>query len=105
MLPTAEEIIAEARHGSPPMSWPPWRFAFDRLYLARTDDQLRQVRDWALRGLREHGDLPADITPSQAERPWQWPSWWTDAAWLRGTIAYLDWILGDQAATPVTREH
>jgi len=137
--PSLEAIVAEARHGSPPMSWPPWRYAFDkdadrqqarrvlrwltgaadaiplldlergrfvgaRLYLARTDGQLRQVRDWAQRGLREHGDLPGQIPMSQARRPWQWPSWWMDAAWLRGTIAYLNWILGDQAIAPVSRE-
>ena len=76
-----------------------------RLYLARTDDQLRQVRGWAGRGLREHGDLPDNISLSQAEHPWRWPKSWMNAAWLRGTIAYLDWILGDQAITPVSGEH
>lgn len=138
--PGLKEIIAEARHGSPPMSWPPWRHAFDkdpdrqqarrvlrwltgaadaiplldldrghyvgaRLYFVRTDDQLRQVRSWAQRGLHDHGDLPDHIPISQARRPWQWPSWWMDAAWLRGTIAYLNWILGEQPGAPVSREH
>jgi hypothetical protein len=40
----------------------------------------------------------------QAQRPWQWPTSWFDAAWLRGTIAYLDWILGDIPVTPVSRQ-
>jgi hypothetical protein len=78
------------------------RYVGARLYLARTDDQLRQVQGWALHGLHEHGDLPSNLSLSQAEHPWRWPKTWMNAAWLRGTIAYLDWILGDQAITPVT---
>jgi hypothetical protein len=138
--PGPEEITAEARHGSPPMSWPPWRYAFDRdpdrqqarrvmrwltgaadaiplldhargryvgarFYFARTDEEIRRVRSWALRGLRQHEDLPDHIPPRQAERPWQWPKSWMDAAWLRGTIAYLDWVLGDESTTPLTHQH
>lgn len=138
-LPTPEEITAEARHGSPPMSWPPWRYAFDhdpdrqqarrvlrwltgaadaiplmdpargrfigaRFHFARTDDEIRRVRGWAMHGLREHGDLPDAMPLWQAEQPWQWPSGWMNAAWLRGTIAYLDWILGDSPVTPLSRQ-
>jgi len=80
------------------------RYVGARLYLARTDDELRQVRGWAQHGIRQHGDLPADIPRWQAERPWQWPKSWFDAAWLRGAIAYLDWILGDTQLTPITRQ-
>ena len=136
--PCPDEITAEACHGSPPMSWPPWQNAFDRdpdrqqarrvlrwlagaadaiplldldrgrhvgarLYFARTDDELRQVRNWAHYGLRQC-DLPATMDQWDAEHPWRWPAGWMDAAWLRGTIAYLDWILGDTAVTPVTRQ-
>ena len=36
--------------------------------------------------------------------PGSGPSRWFDAAWLRGAIAYLDWILGDTLVTPVTRQ-
>ena len=78
------------------------RYVGARLHFARTDEVIRQVHSWALRGLREHGDLPDQIPPRQAERPWQWPSWWMNAAWLRGTVAYLDWILGDRCETPLT---
>ena len=80
------------------------RYVGARLYFARTDDELRQVRDWAQHGIAQHGDLPADIPRWKAERPWQWPTSWFDAAWLRGTIAYLDWILGDTQIAPVTRQ-
>jgi len=81
------------------------RYVGARLYFARTDDELRQVRGWAQHGIRQRGDLPADIPQWQAERPWQWPKPWFDAAWLRGAIAYLDWILGDALVTPVSRQH
>ena len=80
------------------------RYVGARLYLARTDDEVRQVRAWAQHGICQHGDLPAGIPRWQAERPWQWPKPWFDAAWLRGAIAYLDWILGDTQVTPVTRQ-
>ena len=80
------------------------RYVGARLYFARTDDELRQVRGWARHGIAQHGDLPADIPRWKAERPWQWPTSWFDAAWLRGTIAYLDWILGDTQIAPVTRQ-
>jgi hypothetical protein len=135
--PGPDEITAEARHGSPPMAWPPWRHAFDhdpdrqqarrvlrwltgaadaiplldpgrgryvgaRLHLARSDEEIRRVRGWAAHGLAQHGDLPATIPRPQAERPWQWPAGWMNAAWLRGTIAYLDWIVGDTPTTPLS---
>jgi len=80
------------------------RYVGARLYFARTDDELRQVRNWAAYGLRQC-DLPATMDQWDAEHPWRWPAGWMDAAWLRGTIAYLDWILGDTAVTPVTRQH
>jgi len=76
-----------------------------RFHLARTDEELRLVRGWALHGIREHGDLPDDMPQWRAERPWGWPSWWMNAAWLRGTIAYLDWILGDTPIAPLSRRH
>jgi hypothetical protein len=78
------------------------RYVGARFHFARTDQEIRRVRSWALHGLREHGDLPADIPVWQAERPWQWPAEWMNAAWLRGTIAYLDWIVGDQDTAPLS---
>ena len=79
------------------------RYVGARLYFARTDDELRQVRDWAQIGLGKC-DLPATMDRWDAEHPWRWPSWWMNAAWLRGATAYLDWVLGDTPVTPVTRQ-
>ncbi len=78
------------------------RYVGARLHFARTDDEIRRVRDWALHGLREHGDLPDHMPASRAGQPWQWPASWMNAAWLRGTVAYLDWILGERLETPLT---
>jgi len=80
------------------------RYVGARFHLARTDDEFRRVRDWAIHGIREHGDLP-DMSRWDAERPWLWPAWWMNAAWLRGTIAYLDWILCDTSTAPLKRHH
>jgi len=76
-----------------------------RFHFARPDEEIRRVRGWALHGLREHGDLPEHMPVRQAERPWQWPSSWMNTAWLRGTVAYLDWVLGDQPASPLSGQH
>ena len=76
-----------------------------RFHFARTDDEIRRVRSRALHGLAEHGELPEDMPSSRAERPWQWPASWMNAAWLRGTVAYFDWILGDSALSPLSRQH
>src|ERR671936_2560301 len=67
------------------------RYVGARFHFARTDEEIRTVRGWALHGLREHGDLPADIPAWQAGRPWQWPAEWMNAAWLRGAVSYLNW--------------
>jgi hypothetical protein len=76
-----------------------------RFHFARTDEDIRRVRDWARHGLAEHGDLPADMSSWRAERPWQWSASWMNAAWLRGTIAYIDWILSDSEVSPLSRQH
>jgi hypothetical protein len=73
-----------------------------RFNFARTDEEIGRVRDWAWHGLLQHGDLPEHMSAWQAEHPWQWPAEWMNAAWLRGTIAYLDWILGDSQEAPIT---
>jgi hypothetical protein len=73
-----------------------------RFHFARTDEEIRRVRGWALRGLGEHGDLPGDMPRSRAERPWQWPSSWMNVAWLRGAVAYFDWVLSESAVSPLS---
>jgi hypothetical protein len=81
------------------------RHAGARFHLARTDTDIRRVRASAAHGLAEHGDLPAHMPAWRAEQPWQWPAPWMNAAWLHGTIAYLDWILGDTPVTPLSGRH
>jgi hypothetical protein len=76
-----------------------------RFHFARSDEEIRTIRGWARHGLHEHGDLPDYIPPWQAERPWQWPAAWMNAAWLRGAIAYFDWVLGDQDTAPLSGLH
>jgi hypothetical protein len=78
------------------------RYVGARFHFARTDEEIRRVRDWALHGLRQHGDLPEHMPTRQAGHPWQWPAEWMNAAWLRGTVAYLNWILGDAQQSPIT---
>jgi hypothetical protein len=41
--PGPDDITAETRHGSPPMSWPPWRNAFDH---DPDQQQARRVLRW-----------------------------------------------------------
>jgi len=81
------------------------RYVGARFHFARPDEEIRRVRSWAQHGLREHGDLPDNMPNWRAERPWQWPSSWMNAAWLHGAVAYLDWILGDTPVSPLSRQH
>jgi hypothetical protein len=76
-----------------------------RFHLARTDGELRLVRGWAQHGIRRHGDLPQRMSPWESGHPWQWPSGWMNAAWLRGAIDYLGWILSDTPMSPLTFRH
>lgn len=39
---------------------------------------------------------------ARAERPWRWPASWMNAAWLHGTVAYIDWILADTPISPLS---
>ena len=78
------------------------RYVGARFHFARSDEEIRTVRGWARHGLHEHGDLPGDIPLWQAERPWQWPAAWMNAAWLRGAIAYFKWVLSDQDTAPLS---
>ena len=77
------------------------RFIGARDDYARTDDDIRQVRDHALprpgslRPPRPHGPQP---TP---RHPWRWDAAWMNAAWLRGVRDLLDWVLGERAASPL----
>ena len=76
------------------------RFIGARDDYARTDDDIRQVRDHARRGL-EACDLPDPMDPADARTPWQWDAGWMNAAWQRGVRDLLDWVLGERAASPL----
>ena len=78
------------------------RFIGARDDYARTDDDIRQVRDHARHGL-EACDLPDPMDPADARNPWQWDAEWKNAAWLRGVRDLLDWVLGERAASPLRR--
>ena len=76
------------------------RFIGARDDYARTDEQIREVRDHARRGL-EISDLPDPMDPADAQNPWRWPATWMHAAWLRGVRDLLDWVLGDRPTAPL----
>lgn len=67
---------------------------------ARTDEEMRQVRDYALRGL-EAFDLPDPMDPADARNPWRWEGAWMNAAWLRGVRDLLNWVLGEHDVSPL----
>jgi hypothetical protein len=67
---------------------------------ARTDDDIRQVLDHALLGLKTF-DLPEPMSPSDAKHPWRWNAAWMNAAWLRGVRDILTWVLGQTSTSPL----
>ena len=76
------------------------RFIGARDDYARTNADIRQVRDNARRSL-DACDLPDPMDPREARTPWQWDTDWMNAAWLRGVRDLLDWVLGKRAASPL----
>lgn len=77
------------------------RFIGARGDYARTEAEIRQVRDWARSGLARY-DLPDLIDPANALRPWRWRAGWMNAAWLRGVRDYLTWVLGERPDAPLS---
>jgi hypothetical protein len=77
------------------------RFIGARDDYARTDEEIRQVRDRALRGLQER-DLPDPMDPDEAQHPWRWSSNWMNAAWLRGVRDLLTWVIGENFISPLS---
>jgi len=66
---------------------------------ARTDNEIRRVRNHALRGLRS-AEAPGgvgldDLSHQDASQ--------MKAAWLRGIRDQLDWVLGDRPDSPLCR--
>jgi hypothetical protein len=79
------------------------RFIGARDDYARTDEQIRQVRDRARQGL-EAFDLPDPLGAADARNPWRWPAKWMHTAWLRGVRDLLDWVLGDRPTSPLGQQ-
>jgi hypothetical protein len=79
------------------------RFIGARDDYARTDAQIRAVRDHARRGL-EISDLPDPMDPTDTLHPWRWPATWMHAAWLHGVRDLLDWVLGDLVTSPLGQQ-
>jgi hypothetical protein len=75
------------------------RFISARDDYARTDEQIREVRDHARHGL-ETCDLPEPMDRAEALNPWRWPATWMNAAWLRGVRDLLEWVLGERIISP-----
>lgn len=75
------------------------RFIGARDDYARTDQQIRVIRDRAKRGLEA-----CDVPEPDTLRPWQWDATWMNAAWLRGVRDLLDWVLGDRSASPLGQQ-
>jgi hypothetical protein len=76
------------------------RFIGARDDYARTDADIRQVRDNARRGL-DACDLPDPMDPADTRNPWRWDAAWMNAAWLWGVRDLLDWVLGERPASPL----
>lgn len=77
------------------------RFIGARDDYARTDSDIRHVRDNARHGI-DAFDLPEPMNSTDAKTPWQWDSKWMNAAWLRGVRDLLGWVLGNRAAAPLS---
>ena len=70
---------------------------------ARTDGQMREVRDQALRGLEACG-LPDPMDPGDARNPWRWDPAWMNAAWLQGVRDLLNWVPGEHHVSPLRNQ-
>ena len=66
---------------------------------ARGDDEIRQVRDSAQRGL-DAFDFPEPMDPADARNPWRWDPAWMNAAWLQGVRDLLIWVPGEHHVSP-----
>jgi hypothetical protein len=69
----------------------------------RTDDEMRQVLDYALGGL-DAFDLPDPMDPADARNPWRWNPAWMNAVWLRGVRDLLNWVLGEDYVSPLRKQ-
>ena len=77
------------------------RFIGARDDYARTDDDIRQIRDRAVLSLAD-SDPPDLMHSGTAAGPGRWEPSRMNVAWLRGVRDLLNWVLGDRRASPLT---
>jgi hypothetical protein len=77
------------------------RFIGARDDYARTDDDIRQIRDRAVVRLAD-SDPPGLMYSATGAGPGRWEPSRMDVAWCRGVRDLLDWVLGDRRASPLT---
>jgi len=77
------------------------KYVGGRLFFARTDDEIRRVRQCALDRMLADS-VPERITAEQAARPWTMNAAQMNAFYLHGTFAFLVWITGDKREGPLT---
>ena len=68
---------------------------------ARTDAELRHIRDRAQCGLDAFG-LPGPMAADDTTNPWRRSPEWMNAAWLCAVRDLLDWVLGDRPTPPLS---
>lgn len=72
-----------------------------RLYFARTDDDIQQVRTAALSRILAD-PMPDPISAAQAARPWSMTAAQMNTFYLNGTLMFLLWVTGDTKDSPLT---
>jgi hypothetical protein len=68
---------------------------------ARTDAEIRYIRDRAQRGLGASG-LPGPMDVGNTTNPWRRSPKWMNATWLCAVRDLLDWVLGDRPTAPLS---
>lgn len=76
------------------------RFVGARDDFARTDNEMREVLDWALYGLSVI-DISDVAHSAGGSDPWSWSAEEMNAAWLYGVRDLLQRVLGERAASPL----
>jgi hypothetical protein len=76
------------------------RFIGARDDFARTDHDMREVRDWVLHGLSA-SDIPDGSDWAGADIRRRRSAEQMDAAWLRGVRDLLGWVLGERDSSPL----
>jgi hypothetical protein len=79
------------------------RYVGARLYFARTDEDIRQVRTAALDRILAD-PMPQPVSAMQAARPWTMTAGQMNTFYLNGTLMFLMWVTGDSQDGPLTSQ-